>query len=105
MQVNEEGCGVGLLVEISAGAVNLLLILAFYVANANFSTAGFAKTGFGVFAEMAFVAGLIGLCVLIVTRGKIRSKLSRYLLILVVTAWNQACLVAFLASIIPFKLT
>ncbi len=104
MQVNEEGRGMLRMVETVASAVNLLLAFTFYVANANHSTSGFAKTGLGFLAEIAFLVGLAGLGLLIVGRRKIKSNLARLMLIMVVTIWNQACLIAFLTSLIPFRL-
>jgi hypothetical protein len=102
MQISGMRRSMQILVEIAMGIVNGLMLLALYVADADCSLMGFDKPGIGVFAEIAFLIGIIAFALLIIVRRNIENILSRWILIVIVTFWNQTCLIVFLVSLIPF---
>ena len=94
----------GLPTEVFGVLINLLLLAAYLVGDSNYSTLGFAKTGIAAIAETLFFAGLSAQGLAVVLRWKLRGSISRYVMMLVVTLWNQACLIAFFAALMPFRL-
>lgn len=104
MQMNEISRRLAVAIEVAAVAVNGVLLLALYVAEANQSHSRFLKTGFGFCAQVLFLAGFLALVVVLALRWKIKSFAVRWAFIVVLTLWNQACLAAFLASTMPFLL-
>ena len=104
MQMNEISRGVRIVIEVAACAVNGLLFLALYVAEVNQSSSRFSKTGFGLGAQVLFLAGVLALVLVLALRWKIQSFAVRWAFITVLTFWNQACLAAFLVSTMPFNL-
>jgi hypothetical protein len=103
MQMNEPGRRIQMSLELSICAMNTFMLLGLYVANANYSTFGFAKTGFGVMAEGGFAAGLVAVLILLIGRS-FQSFFTRWMLLILVTLWNQVCVLLFLISLIPFHL-
>lgn len=102
MQINEMGPQMQVAAKIGVGIVNGLILLALYVANANCSFMGFNKPAIGVFAEIGCLIGLVALAFLLIAKSKSDYFLNRWILIVLVTFWNQMCLIMFLASLIPF---
>ena len=102
--MNKNRYSLALLVKIGLCVVNGALAIAFYVANANYSTSGIAKTGFGTLAEYGYLAGLIIFMLLVIVRSVINKSIHHQIILIIVTAWNQTCLIAFLASTVPFHL-
>ena len=95
---------VRVVVEVAALAVNAAIILSFYVAEQMAAHSGVAKNNFGVFSERAFWIGVVALIIAVLSRAKLKGFVVRSLTIGIITLWNQTCLVAFLVSLIPFRL-
>jgi hypothetical protein len=105
MQVNTKTNAIVLVVEMVTGLINVLLSLAFYVMNANFSTWKIAMPACAKVSEIAFFCGLIALALVMIARNMIKSSSTRLTLIGLLCCWNQACLSAFIAFIFPFRLS
>src|SRR4051794_10997421 len=104
MQLNAEGRFFRIGVELAAFLVNGFLALAFYVAEANSAHSGFAKNMFSNACEIAFLIGFVGFMLTALARSQIREFSARWILISTATLWNQTCLIAFLISLMRFRL-
>ena len=94
-------CRLASFVEISACTSNALLALCFWIANEKRSTFPYPKPGIALPVEVVFVAGVVALFAAVVSGRRRRGTLARAMLILALTAWNQSCLIAFLAILTP----
>ena len=82
--------------------VNALLLVTVYVADANCSLMGYVLPAISGLAEAGVIMGVIVLiAVAVVWRGPERFT-SRLVMQVLITLWNQACLLALLVSMIPF---
>ncbi|SRR5258706_12443059 len=104
MQLKETERAVQAILESGICIINGLLSLALYVADANHSTSGVARTGFGVLAEVGFAIGLAAVVVVVIARKIFESFNVRWRFLVLSTFWNQICVLMFLASAIPFRL-
>jgi hypothetical protein len=90
--------------ELIAIPVNAVLVVAFYAAEMNLRDGGFLKNNLSVLSERGFYFGLVVLVVTVLAGWKATDFVYRGFLLLGITLFNQACLIALLASSIPFKL-
>ena len=101
MQVNRRFLAA--LPEIVIVTVNAFLGLSFYVIEQNFSRSKFLKVDYTSLSETAFVIGA-GLTFLVfLLRWKLARPVVRLSLLVALTLFNQACLIAFLVSVMPYR--
>jgi len=104
MHVNKKWQSESVCLNLAAVAVNSILIFAFYVAKHNFAHSGYAENRFTLLAKMCFCIGIVALMLILIARRRMEKFLTGCLLVIGVTLWNQACLLAFLIATAPFKL-
>ena len=86
--------------------VNGLIAVAFYVAEADCAYMGIGKLKPAVSsaAEVGFIIGAFCLIFFSFLWHREGSSVKRWMWMVVITLWNQACLVAFLVTLIPLFL-
>lgn len=104
MQMNEMGRGIRTAVKVGICVINALMLLGIYIANANYSTLGFTKTGFGILTEIGFGLGLVAVATFLIIGRFLQPFYTQWMLFVLVTLWNQVCILMFLISLIPFHL-
>jgi Co/Zn/Cd efflux system component len=104
MQVTVTSRRIQLGIEVVAAAINVVLAVMFYFATESYRDLGIARNSLGALAEDAFVCGLIAIIVAISFRWKIKDGVVSCLLVIVITLWDQACLLSYLIAMIPFRL-
>ncbi len=89
-------------VEMFAVALNVALASCFYVANSIFSYSSLVRTNLAVVAQWAFVLGLLATTLVVILRFKFKDFLIRFAMLVMITLFNQVCLMALLISLLPF---
>jgi hypothetical protein len=89
-------------VKIGLSCVNGLMALALYVAHAHCAYLGIVKPAVSVLAEMCLSAGIITFSILVFSKRAGEDPVSYSIWMLIVTLWNQTCMLALLVSLIPF---
>jgi len=92
-----------IVVESALGIVNGLIALTLYVAHANCVSIGFVRPGISEWAEIACLIGIVVVLLLMIFLRNSKQLFSRWILILIVTLWNQTCLIAVLVSLMPMS--
>jgi len=75
--------------------------MSFYVVEQMLSHSRFLKVDYTFLSEKAFVIGLVCLVLLLAFRWKIKGAFLRLELLIAITLFNQACLLAFVVSVTP----
>jgi len=81
--------------------VNGFLAFCFYVASTIFDYSHILKTNLTVLSQVGFVIGLVAVLAALVFANKM-VDLTRIVLLTLLTLFNQACIIAFLVSLLPF---
>ena|SRR5438067_10041715 len=89
--------------EVIIVMVNAFLGLSFYVIEQNFLRSKFMKVDYTSLAETAFAAGAALTLLVLCLRWKIKRPLIHLQLLIALTLFNQASLIAFLVSVMPYK--
>ena len=93
-----------ILIECGLGMVNGLILLTLYVAQADCVSMGFVKPAISGWAEIACIIGLVAVLLLMLFfRRNTDQSANRVTLIMILTLWNQMCLIALLVSLIPMS--
>jgi hypothetical protein len=81
--------------------VNGFLAFCFYVASTIFDYSHLLKTNLTFLSRVAFVVGLVAVLAAVTFSNKM-VDLTKIVLLTVLTLFNQACVIAFLVSVLPF---
>ena len=96
--------GIGIGIQCGGILLNGILLFVYLVAHESQSGSGVAENRFGFLSRVLFLFGIM-VAVLVASIGwKIRNHLIRAAVFLVATLWNQSWLLAYVVSLIPFKL-
>jgi hypothetical protein len=94
--------GMEIKLKIGAGLVNAALSLALYIGDANCRLNGLNTPAVGVLAEIGCLIGVVAVAAILTLKRKTEDPLCYWMSIVLLTLWNQACLIAFLATLVAF---
>ena len=90
-----------ILPEVIILIVNAFVGLSFYVVEQMLSHSRYLKVNYTFLAEKGFAVGVVALLAVLILRWKLKSPLLRMQLLIALTLYNQACLLAFVVSVTP----